>query len=197
MNSKNPFTLFEQFMQEAQEAGEKEPTAMNLATVNSKGVPSSRIVLLKSIDESGLVFYTHENSPKGRDISANPHVALCFYWTLIDKQVRIAGRAELVAEHIADQYFAGRPRMSQIGAWASKQSEELESREIMENKFSKYEKEYADKKVLRPKWWKGYKVVPDAFEFWVKGDYRLHDRCRFESFKESNQTKWNLQLLYP
>lgn len=176
---------------------EIEPNAMTVATASAAGRPSARTVLLKSFDEHGFVFYTHLHSHKGRELAANPQAALLFLWrSLRDAgiQVRIEGRAETVADDVADAYFASRPRASQIGAWASTQSETLGSREEFETRIAQVEAEFEGRPVPRPEGWSGVRVVPDAIEFWYGARFRLHERWRHERAADG---QWAKRMLYP
>ena len=183
---------------EAQSAsGELEPNAMTVATATVQGRPSARTVLLKSFDAQGFVFYTHLHSHKGRELEANPRAALLFLWRSLHEaggQVRIEGAVEVVADAEADAYFASRPRLSQIGAWASHQSETLVSREAFEALIAQVEKEYEGRDVPRPQGWGGYRVIPDALEFWYGAQFRLHERWRYE---RDAGGAWSKRMLFP
>ena len=183
---------------EAQSAsGELEPNAMTVATATVQGRPSARTVLLKSFDAQGFVFYTHLHSHKGRELEANPRAALLFLWRSLREagiQVRIEGAVEVVADAEADAYFASRPRLSQIGAWASHQSETLVSREAFEALIAQVEKEYEGRDVPRPQGWGGYRVIPDALEFWYGAQFRLHERWRDE---RDAGGAWSKRMLFP
>ncbi len=192
--SSDPFTQFDRWFSEVLKSDEKFPNAMVLSTADSDGIPSSRIVLLKGYDESGYSFYTNCNSKKGREIASNPHVSLCFWWSLLEMQVRIDGKVELLSEKITDEYFKTRPRESQIGAWISDQSEVLDNRESLEKKFNDFEKKKKGEEISRPSFWNGYKVAPTLFEFWQGRDNRLHDRFRYLLI---DSKKWKIDRLYP
>ena len=183
---------------EAQSAsGELEPNAMTVATATVQGRPSARTVLLKSFDAQGFVFYTHLHSHKGRELEANPRAALLFLWRSLREagiQVRIEGAVEVGADAEADAYFASRPRLSQIGAWASHQSETLVSREAFEALIAQVEKEYEGRDVPRPQGWGGYRVIPDALEFWYGAQFRLHERWRYE---RDAGGAWSKRMLFP
>ena len=183
---------------EAQSAsGELEPNAMTVATATVQGRPSARTVLLKSFDAQGFVFYTHLHSHKGRELEANPRAALLFLWRSLREagiQVRIEGAVEVVADAEADAYFASRPRLSQIGAWASHQSETLVSREAFEALIAQVEKEYEGRDVPRPQGWGGYRVIPDALEFWYGAQFRLHERWRYE---RDAGGAWSKRMRFP
>lgn len=170
-----------------------EPTAMTLATVGSDGQPSARLVLLKALDDRGFVFYTNLRSRKGRDLEANPRAALTFHWQPLEVQVRIEGRAERVSDAEADEYFATRPRGSQLGAWASDQSEELARAADLDARFAEAERHFAGREVPRPSHWSGYRVIPERIEFWRSRPSRLHERRLFLKQGE----RWRETLLYP
>ncbi len=182
-------------LDEAKAAGDPEPTAMNLATVSAGGRMSSRIVLLKHLGEDGLRFFTNYESAKAEQLAAHAQAAVAFHWkTLRDQvQVRVEGRVEKLDAARSDAYFASRPRMSQIGAWASLQSQELPSREVFDARVAEFEQRFADADVPRPPNWGGYRLVPDLFEFWYGAKYRLHDRQRYEL----HEGAWNRRLLFP
>ena len=184
---------FEQNMQAAQGAGEPEPTAMSLATSGTEGKISVRTMLLKDFDETGFVFYTNTLSNKGQQLAQHPRAALCFVWKSIFRQVQVEGKVETVSDAEADAYFATRPRGSQVGAWASRQSETLDSREMLEQREAEYEQKYAGMDVPRPPHWSGYRVLPEMIEFWYGMENRLHDRFRF-TLKDG---EWQRQRLYP
>ena len=182
-------------VEEARAAADPEPTAMNLATVGADGRVSSRIVLLKQLDADGLQFFTNHESDKARQLAAHAQAAVAFHWkTLRDQvQVRVEGLVERLDAATSDIYFASRPRMSQIGAWASLQSQELPERSVFDKRVAEFEQRFADAVVPRPPHWGGYRLKPDLFEFWYGANFRLHDRQRFELHEGS----WSKQLLYP
>jgi len=169
-----------------------EPDAMVLSTVDADGRPSGRYVLLKAVDERGFVFYTNLSSRKARALAANSLAALCFYWPP-EWQVRIEGRVELVTDAEADAYFASRPRPFQIGAWASSQSDVLESRRTLDERVLETDVRFREGEVPRPPFWSGYRVVPDAIEFWTRDPARLHVRERYERAG----SVWRVSTLYP
>lgn len=171
-----PFKRFAAWLAEAEQREPNNPTAMSVATVGVDGRPSSRVVLLRGYDERGFVFYTNFGSRKIREWQGNPYIALCFHWKSLDRQIRIEGRSEQVTDKEADAYFASRPRDSQIGAWASRQSEVLAGRYELEARVAKYAARFELGDVPRPPFWSGVRVVPDVFEFWAERPYRLHDR---------------------
>ena len=186
---------FKGLLAEAKASPDPEPTAMTVATVGKGGRPSARTVLLKGLDERGFVFFTNFDSSKGRQLAANPQAALLFHWKLIRDgvQVRIEGSVEPVTAAEADDYFASRPRPSQIGAWASLQSQTLDSREEFERRIEEVEKRYADQPVPRPPHWSGFRVVPERVEFWYGVRYRLHERQCYERVGD----QWRQRMLYP
>ncbi len=183
---------FREGMTGADKAGVPEPTAMTLATC-SEGQPSARTVLLKDVDEDGFVFYTNLGSNKGKQLAANPSVALVFWWREIEQQVKVEGLANPVTEAEADAYFASRPRESRIGAWASIQSAELPDRQVLEDRVRSFEEKFQGREVPRPEHWSGFRVDCRMVEFWYGRAHRLHERLRFTA--ESD--RWEKRLLYP
>lgn len=184
---------FETAMQAAQVAREPEPSAMSLATSDSSGRVSVRTMLLKDFDAKGFIFYTNKQSNKGRQLAQNPRAALTILWKAIFRQVLVEGTVESVTDEEADAYFASRPRGSQIGAWASAQSDVLDSRELLERRVKEYTAKFGDGDVPRPPHWSGYRLVPDMIEFWYGKESRLHDRFRFTLI----DGEWQKQRLYP
>jgi len=184
---------FETAMQAAQVAREPEPYAMSLATSDSSGRVSVRTMLLKDFDAKGFVFYTSKQSNKGRQLAENPQAALTILWKAIFRQVLVEGTVEPVTDEEAEAYFASRPRDSQIGAWASAQSEALDSREELEQRVKEFTVKFMDGDVPRPPHWSGYRLVPDMIEFWYGKESRLHDRFRFTLV----DGEWQKQRLYP
>ncbi|MCL6713846.1 pyridoxamine 5'-phosphate oxidase [Pseudomonas sp. R2.Fl] len=191
-------TTFAGLYEEAQASPrELEANAMTVATATPDGHPSARTVLLKAFDERGFVFYTHLHSHKGRDLETNPRAALLFLWrSLRDAgiQVRVEGAVEQVDAAEADAYFASRPRMSQIGAWASHQSETLASADAFDQRIAETEARFAGQDVPRPTGWSGFRVVPEAFEFWYGAQFRLHERWRYE---RDAAGQWTKRMLFP
>jgi pyridoxamine 5'-phosphate oxidase len=189
----DPIALFKNWFQEALDAGVKEPTAMTLATVGENGQPDARMVLLKSADEHGFVFYTNLGSAKAKALQHDPRVALCFYWDKIDKQVRVRGRAERVSDDEADAYFSTRPRLSQIGAWASKQSQPMRGYFELETEVAKTIVRFGVGEVPRPPFWSGFCVVPEQIELWKQKPFRRHERILYTRATDG----WKKQWLYP
>ena len=190
----NPLELFEDWYDEAQKLHLKEPTATSLATADRSGRPSVRIVLLKEFSPEGFVFYTNLDSHKGRDLTANPFASMCFYWDQLERQIRVEGKVEAVSPAKADSYFASRARESQIGAWASRQSEAIESKGDLVKRIASYTLKYNVGPVPRPDHWSGFRLIPDRIEFWCKRKFRLHDRFHFE---KNGDGHWQKTELYP
>ena len=186
---------FQQLLEGARASGDPEPTAMSLSTADAGGRISSRIVLLKGADERGFRFFTNYQSDKGNQVEAHPQVALCFHWKTLREgvQVRIEGAARKLMDEESDAYFASRPRMSQIGAWASLQSQTLPDRETFEQRVARYEQEFDGRDVTRPPHWGGYVVEPDMIEFWYGAEFRLHERVRWSRHGQT----WTHRMLYP
>ncbi|MCA2980918.1 MAG: pyridoxamine 5'-phosphate oxidase [Myxococcaceae bacterium] len=188
-----PFTRFAAVFEQARVAHPKDPNAMTLATVDAQGRPSLRVVLLKDFDEQGFVFYTNHASRKGREALSTKAVALNFYWPSLDTQVRVEGPAAPVSDAEADAYFATRPRESQLGAWASLQSQALPSREALEARLAEVTARYEGAPVPRPAHWSGFRVSPERLEFWRAHPHRLHWRDVYERVSDA----WEKGLLYP
>jgi len=189
----NPFTQFKLWFDEALSASVIEPNAMLLSTV-SNGRPSARIVLLKDLDQTGFTFFTNYESKKAREMETDPFVSLTFFWKELERQVRIEGKVEKTSDAESSEYFAVRPRGSQIGAWASAQSEHLDNREELEERTRLLEEKFAGSEVPRPPHWGGYRVVPHYFEFWQGRPSRLHDRLVYE---KNGEGSWEIGRLYP
>ena len=190
---KDPFELFETWLKEAEAKEPNDPNAMALATADAQGRPSVRMVLLRGLDERGFTFFTNYESRKGEQLLANPEAALCFHWKSLRRSVRVEGAAEQVTPEEADQYFATRPRASQIGAWASKQSRPLESRFALEKAVAEYSARHMVGEIPRPQHWSGFRIVPSTIEFWHDRPFRLHDRIVFS--REGGG--WAKTRLYP
>jgi pyridoxamine 5'-phosphate oxidase len=190
-----PLRLFAAWFADAKRAEPVNPEAMTLATVDEHGLPNARMVLLKGFDERGFVFYSNAESIKGHEIAAAPKAALTFYWKSLQRQVRLRGTVEPVSSEEADAYFATRSRMAQIGAWASKQSSELESRLAFEKAIARFTAKFAVGAVPRPPYWVGYRVVPEEIEFWQERQFRLHDRISFK--RPDLNAAWTKTRLYP
>ena len=193
--AEEPFALFSEWLNEAFKSEPADGNAMTLATVDRDGLPDARMVLLKGIDHDGFVFYSHVDSAKGRELKENPRAALVFHWKSLRRQVRIRGSVEPVTAAEADAYFATRPKQAQLGAWASKQSQPLESRFAFEQQIAKYAAKHMIGAVPRPPGWSGWRVVPIAFEFWHDRPYRLHDRIVFT--RATPKDAWTKTRLYP
>ena len=189
----DPIALFAEWYGEAQNCGLKEPTAVTLATADSNGRPTARMVLLKGHDERGFVFYTNKESRKGDALRENPFAALCFYWSPLGRQLRVEGAVEPVGEEEADAYFASRDRPARIGAWASAQSRPMKGRFVLEKEIARFTAKYAVGAVPRPPFWSGYRISPDRIEFWSQGTFRLHDRRLFIRQGDG----WTAERLFP
>lgn len=189
----DPLKQFRLWFEDVREAGITEANAMLLSTV-SEGRPTGRIVLLKDLDERGFSFFTNYDSKKGREMGANPQVALTFFWKELERQVRIEGKIEKTSETESSEYFAVRPRGSQIGAWASDQSDVIPDREFLEEKTRALEARFEGKQVPRPPHWGGYRVVPDYVEFWQGRPSRLHDRLAYTKQPDGS---WKIERLSP
>jgi pyridoxamine 5'-phosphate oxidase len=193
LHARNPFDVFQEWLTEATASEPNDPTAMCLATVDAEGNPSARMVLLKGIDPRGFAFYTNFESRKGHELIASPKAAICFHWKSLRRQVRIEGPIEPVPADEADEYFATRARVSQIGAWASDQSRPLDSRATLEARVEQVKARFEGQPVSRPPNWSGFRLVPKAIEFWKDGAFRLHDRIRFSR----SGLEWTTERLYP
>lgn len=191
----DPMVLFSAWMADALKHEPNEPEAMALATVNGEGRPNVRMVLLKAADSEGFVFYTNLESAKGEELIAQPWAALCFHWKSIRRQIRVRGSVSQASADEADNYFATRPKDSQIGAWASAQSRPMEARFAFEREIARYAAKFALSRVPRPSWWSGFRVVPLEIEFWRDRPFRLHDRLVYR--RESSDASWRVERLYP
>jgi pyridoxamine 5'-phosphate oxidase len=190
----DPFALFHTWFHDALAADLPEPNAMTLASCTADGVPSARVVLLKALDARGFTFFTNYDSRKGREMAANPRVALVFLWQPLERQVRVEGTVEIVTPAESDDYYANRPLGSRLGAWASAQSAVIPGREYLEKKHAELMAKYPDGNVPRPPNWGGYRVVPTAIEFWQGRPSRLHDRIRFTRLPNGS---WRRERLAP
>ena len=193
--AEEPFELFAAWFAEAVKSEPNDPNAMALATVDGDGMPDVRMVLMKGYDAEGVVFYSHIDSAKGRELAANPKAALLFHWKSLRRQVRIRGTVSRVSDAEADAYFATRPKQAQIGAWASKQSQPLESRMAFEKAIALNAAKYAIGEVPRPPGWSGWRITPQAFEYWHDRPFRLHDRIVFR--RTAPDAAWTKTRLYP
>ena len=193
-SDQDPFKQFKTWFEEVEAvAGVEEVNAMTVATIGLDGFPKSRVVLLKSYDEEGFVFYTNYQSEKGKALAANPEVCLSFFWPNLERQVIIKGKAEKVTEETSTTYFNSRPEGSRLGAWVSPQSDVIPGREFLEERLKRLEEEFAEKEIPKPDHWGGYKVIPVEFEFWQGRPNRLHDRLRYTP----GGVHWKLERLAP
>jgi pyridoxamine 5'-phosphate oxidase len=191
----NPIVQFERWMKDAQAAHLKEPNAMTLSTATADGRPSSRVLLLKEVSDFGFVFYTSYRSRKAKELERNPFAALTFYWPELERQVRVEGRASRVPREQSERYFRTRPRGSQLGAWASHQSEIISTREQLEAALKEAEARYREgEDVPTPEFWGGYRVLPGSIEFWQGRPNRLHDRLRY---RRKDECEWKVERLSP
>ena len=189
----DPVAEFARWFDEALKAEALEPNAMTLATASENGAPSARIVLLKGFDQHGFVFFTDHRSRKGTELKSNPRAALVFYWPELERQVRITGRTETVSREDSEAYFRTRPRGSRIGAWGSHQSQVIPNRTLLEKQVSEAERMYPGDEVPLPPYWGGFRVIPDAIEFWQGRESRLHDRLRYLR----DGKRWRIERLSP
>jgi len=189
----DPMAQFRRWFDAALGAGVPEPNAMHLSTVNADGRPDGRIVLIKDVSDAGFVFYTNYESRKGQELLGQPFAALTFFWPELERQIRIEGRVEKVSDAESDAYYVSRPRGSQIGAWVSQQSRIITNRAVLETRQRDLEAQFADQSVPRPPYWGGFRLVPDALEFWQGRPSRLHDRIHYR--REENS--WVLERLSP
>ena len=192
-HSESPIAIFQTWFAEASDSRIEEPSAMTVATVDVSGHPDARMLLLKGVDERGFVFYTNMASAKAQALMHDSRVALCFYWAEIGKQVRVRGRADIVSDEEADAYFATRPRLSQISAWASKQSQPMRGYFELETEVAKTALRFGFGEIPRPPFWSGFRVVPERIEFWLQKPFRRHQRILYERVGDGWQKRW----LYP
>lgn len=189
----DPVEQFSVWFEQALRSEVKEPNAVSLATATADGKPSARIVLLKGFDKRGFRFFTNYESRKARELDENPHASLCFFWQELERQVRIEGKVKKLSREESENYFSKRPRLSQIGAWASRQSEKVESRDQMEAKFREFQEKFEDEPVPAPEFWGGYRLHPTSIEFWQGREGRLHDRLLYTKSSDS----WKITRLAP
>ena len=191
----NPIQLFRLWFKEAEKKEINDPNAVSLATSDQNNIPSVRMVLLKDFSENGFVFYTNLNSRKGNELKENPNAAMCFHWKSLLRQIRIIGKVSLVSNQTADEYYSSRGYESRIGAWASKQSQELKTRDQLLKSIKDYKNKFSDeKKVPRPSHWSGWNLSPNSIEFWLDGENRIHERLKYN---KDNSGKWIKSLLSP
>jgi pyridoxamine 5'-phosphate oxidase len=193
--AENPFDLFDLWFKEASASEINDPDAMTLATVDDAGLPNARTLLCKGFDQRGLVFYGNAESAKGRELAAHPKAAALFHWKSLRRQARFRGLVSPLPDVEVDAYFASRPRLSQIGAWASQQSRPLESRASLEAVVESYAKQFGEGYIPRPAYWRGWRLAPLEIEFWHDGAYRLHDRVLFS--RDGLDAPWERRRLYP
>lgn len=192
--SNNPFRQFKLWFEQALAAQLPEPNAMTIATTTPDGKPSARMVLLKDFDERGFVFFTNYNSRKGQELAENPQAALVFWWAELERQVRILGRVEKTSENESDKYFYSRPANSRLGAWVSNQSEVIASRNVLEQRWQDFQRQYDNQEIHRPPHWGGLRVIPSEIEFWQGRPSRLHDRLLYTPLDNGS---WQIQRLSP
>ncbi len=191
---RNPFKQFQVWFDQALAAQLPEPNAMTVATVTKSGKPRARVVLLKNFDERGFVFYTNYHSHKGQELADNPQAAIAFWWAELERQVRIEGRVLKVSDRESDEYFHSRPFNSRLGAWASEQSQVIESREVLEQRLQDLKTKYENQDIPRPPHWGGFRVIPTAIEFWQGRPSRLHDRLLYSLLDDGS---WQIERLSP
>lgn len=191
--NENPFSLFQEWLTQAEGKEPNDPNAVALATATASGIPSVRMVLLKDFDDRGFVFYTNLGSRKAQELSENPNAALCFHWKTLRKQIRVEGQITPVSSEEADAYYQSRARVSRIGAWASKQSQPLEGRWELEKRVAEYTAKFGVGDIPRPDFWSGFRLIPSKIEFWADQQFRLHDRIVYQRDGED----WQTTRLYP
>lgn len=189
----DPIGQFQTWFNESVAAQLPEPNAMTIATATPDGIPSARVVLLKGLDDRGFVFFTNYDSHKGQELQANPHAAIVFLWTELERQVRIQGTVERISETESDKYYYSRPAGSRLGAWASEQSQVIADRSVLETRLAELQTEYPDGDIARPLHWGGFRVMPTLIEFWQGRSSRLHDRLRYQKVG----TSWTIDRLSP
>ena len=195
LDLEDPIQLFKEWMEEAKKSEPNDPNAVALATSSKNNIPSVRMVLLKDFNENGFVFYTNLSSQKGNDLKENPNAAMCFHWKSLLRQIRIVGKISLVSNKVADEYYSSRAYESQIGAWASKQSQELKTRDELIKSIQNYKKKFDNEtNVPRPSHWSGWNLFPESIEFWLDGDNRIHERLKYT---KNNSGNWTKSLLSP
>ncbi|GAB1540272.1 pyridoxamine 5'-phosphate oxidase [Scytonema sp. NUACC21] len=190
----NPFIQFKLWFDQALAAQLTEPNAMTLATTTLHGKPSARMVLLKAFDQRGFVFFTNYNSQKGQELAENPQASLVFWWAELERQIRICGSVEKISATESDDYFYSRPVNSRLGAWASNQSQVIESREVLEKQMQEFQTKYQNQDIQRPQHWGGFRVIPVEIEFWQGRPSRLHDRLRYTRLSDDT---WKIERLSP
>ncbi len=193
LNQADPISRFNRWMQKAVRSGLREPGAMALATTSTEGRPSVRMVLLKGADERGFTFFTNLKSRKGKELAATASAALCFYWMPLGRQVRIEGLVQQVDDTEGDEYFASRPRLSKLGAWASRQSQPMKSAFELERKLAQYVARFGTGHIPRPPFWSGFRVIPETIEFWREKPFRRHERTLYSRVGDT----WQTEQLFP
>ena len=195
LDLEDPIQLFYEWMEEAKKTEPNDPNAVSLATSSKNNIPSVRMVLLKDFNQNGFVFYTNLNSQKGNELKHNPYAAMCFHWKSLLRQIRIVGKINMVTDEVADKYYSSRAYDSRIGAWASKQSEEIKSRDQLIKSIEFFKKKFNDKtNVPRPSNWSGWNLSPDSIEFWLDGENRIHERLKYI---KNSSGYWTRSLLSP